>query len=165
MGAAPDFLNLEGRQGAYVSPTTRRVTKVTLLVALALVAVAVAATEYSARRAIEFRSAEELYGALTKGGFRCEEPFFPTGDEEPPGFSTASCRRGLATIDMSVNTRRGDGLWVFKSHDAYTSGEPIVVGRNWTVGFQTTNRRALALAHEVQDAVGGAITQADPPPD
>jgi hypothetical protein len=111
------------------------------------------------RRAIDYRSAEQAYALLVQGGFECGDPYFPAGNGEPTGYSTATCERGFTTVHINVNQERGS--WLKLGPDEYsepwTSGAAFVRGRNWSVGFEAPPNREGSLAREVQAILGGEL--------
>lgn len=145
-----------------VSSNVRRWTKIALLSTLLAWLGFAALNEVMERRSIDYVSAEQIHAELVDAGFPCEDPYFPTGNSEPIGLSTATCERGLTTISIGVDLERGRWLG---SRDAYESGEPGVAGSNWWVLFTTSKRRALAYAEEVQDILGGEIVEVLPQED
>lgn len=147
------------------SPAARRIVKVVLIVALAGMAAFVFLVDQMQKRAIDYRSAEQVYAKLDAGGFECEEIFFPKGSNEDPPYSVGSCRVGFSAVHISVNQERGRWLFGFTNAEPYESGEAAVHGRNWTVSFEATNSNSIKLAKQVQRILGGDIVHPLPQDD
>lgn len=132
-----------------------------IVVALTLVAVQGfgTLTDIMERRAIDYRSAEQIYAQLVREGFGCRSPYFPTGVGEAPHYSSAVCERGFFTVHINVNQERG--TWLQLGPDEYsepwTSWTAFVRGRNWSVGFSAPPSNTIALAREVQAILGGDL--------
>ncbi len=145
-----------------VSDRVRRWTRIVILGVLIGVVGYLVLVAMIDRRSVEFRTAEQAFADLQAGGFGCKTPYFPTGNNEPSGQSTATCERGLSTVHILV---KEDGEQFSLNSEPYERGEAAVEGSNWAVVFEAPNSRSLALAQEVQRILGGNITHPLPQQD
>jgi hypothetical protein len=154
----------EAYADGYVSRRTRRITKIAIASGLVVIIALVAVNDFLERRAIDFRNAEEIYAELDAGGFGCDDPYFPTGNDEPVGYSRATCERGFITVDIGVAQERGQ--WLGSKGEPYEGrGVALLKGRNWWVAFYARSSDSLRLATQAQLILGGDIVKDQPQDD